>query len=95
MANWEVGNLAKRRTPIFPEVMSHRTPRHIELAVAKKVQEGEQMQVDHGPADRVLTMSTPLWPDNRALGPLCLPAGGNDSTNFRFALVMSSTQLSL
>jgi hypothetical protein len=25
------------------------------------------MRVDHAPVDRVLTMSTPLWPDNRAL----------------------------
>jgi hypothetical protein len=54
------------------------------------------MQVDHAPMDRVLTMSTPLWPDNRALSALCLARKrqlSDEDPGSRFALVMSSTQL--
>jgi hypothetical protein len=78
---------------IFPQVMSHRTPRHMNWYQPKKVQEVSKMQVERAPVDRVLTMSTPLWPDNRAMSPLCLARRlSEEDPESQVALVMASTQ---
>lgn len=72
MANWAADQPNETMDTDFPagqvtwNVWTH------ELVPAEKLQEGTKMQAEQPPVDRVWTMYTPLWKDNRATFPIHL-----------------------